>query len=199
MWMKWLNTPTLEGVAHASSPHVPDSKLAFREGFSISIWYGNNGIGSLVCGCQEFSQHQYWGESGHPIKSMCGLALPFHGPKAMSLQLLVWREIVLSFYHGQSFPTSITSMINTSATTVPMLTPSHPWSLYIKLFTLNPTGMLWKMSKGQHKASCSPNLEESQLSVIGLVADISHFVVLPQSYSYLELVPLRQWWYTMPT
>ena len=32
-WIKWLNTPTLEGVAHASSHHVPGLKLAFRAGF----------------------------------------------------------------------------------------------------------------------------------------------------------------------
>ena len=79
-------------------------------------------------------------------------------------------------------------MISTSAARAPMLIPSHPWSLYIELFTLDPTGMLQKMSEGQHKASCSPNLEESQLSVAGLVADIPQFVALPQSHSYLDFV-----------
>ena len=60
------------------------------------------------------------------------------------------------------------------------LKPAHPCSFHIKLFTLDPMGMLWKMSKGQHRASWSPNLEESQLSVTGLVEDNLHFVVLSQ-------------------
>ena len=39
------------------------------------------------------------------------------------------------------------------------------------------------MSKGMHRASCSPNLEESHLSDAGLAMDNLHFVALPQSHS----------------
>ena len=117
---------------------------------------------------------------------------PISCPQSYELAISSMKRGGVEFYCGQSFPTSITGVISTStARNMPLLTPSHPWSLYIELFTLDPTGMLSKTSKGQHKASCSPNLEESQLSVAGLVADISHFVALPQSHSYLELVPLE--------
>ena len=47
------------------------------------------------------------------------------------------------------------------------------------------------MSKGIHRASCLPNLEESYLSGAGPAADNSHFVVLPQSHSLSELDPPR--------
>ena len=55
------------------------------------------------------------------------------------------------------------------------------------------------MSEGQHRASQSPNLEESLLSVAVLMAENLHFVVLSQSHSYLKFVSLGQWWqYTLP-
>ena len=123
---------------------------------------------------------------------------PISHPQSYELAVSCMKRGGVDFNHSQSFPTSITDVINTSTTRVTTLTPSHPLSLYIKLFTLYPTGILWKMSEWQHKASCSSNLEESQLSVTVLVADISCFVALPQSHSYLELVPLGQWWCTMP-
>ena len=76
-------------------------------------------------------------------------------------------------------------MISTSAARMPLLIPSHHWSFYIKPFTLDPTGMLQKTSKGQPRASCSPNLEESHLSVTGLAAEISHIV----AHSSVSLLP----------
>ena len=84
-------------------------------------------------------------------------------------------------------------MISTSATRMPALMPSQPWSLYTELFTLDPIRMLQRMSEGQHGASQSPNLEEFLLSVTGPVVDNLHFVGLSQSYSYLKFVPLGQW------
>ena len=79
--------------------------------------------------------------------------------------------------------------------------PAHPWFLYIKYFTLltHPMWMLWRMSEEQHQASQSPNLEQSLLPVTGLMADNLYFVVLSQSHSYLEFVPLGQWYHTLPT
>ena len=100
---------------------------------------------------------------------------PIHPPKISRP-----KRAGVEFYNGQSFPTSLTGVINTSTARVMTLTPSHPWSLYIKLFNSDPTEIPQKMSKGQYKASCSSNLEEFQLSVAGLVADIQCFVVLPQ-------------------
>ena len=120
-------------------------------------------------------------------------------PQSHELAISSMKRSGVKFYHGWSYPTSIISVISMSAARAPTLSPSHSWSLYIELFTLDPTRMLQKMCNGQHKASCSPKLEESQLSVAGLAADISHFVALPQSHSYLELVPLGWWWHTMPT
>ena len=61
-----------------------------------------------------------------------------------------------------------------------VLTSAHPCSLYIKLFTLDPMWMLCSMSKGQHRASQSPNLEGSPLSATLLVADNLHFAMLSQ-------------------
>ena len=89
----------------------------------------------------------------------------------MSLQSLEWREVDL-VYHSQLYPTSLTSVISTSTARMLALTPTCPWSPYIELFILDPMWMLWKMSKGQHRASQSPNLEESPLSVTGLVQTI---------------------------
>ena len=126
------------------------------------------------------------------------VSTPISHPQSYELAISSMQRGRVEFYHGQPFPTSIASVINTSATRAPMLTPSHPWFLYIEPFIIDPTRMIWKMSEGQHKASCSPNLEESQLSVAGLAANISHFMVLPQSHFFLELVPLGQWWHTMP-
>ena len=46
------------------------------------------------------------------------------------------------------------------------------------------------MSEEMHRASHLPNLEESHLSDAGPVADISHFVMPPQSHPLPEFVPL---------
>ena len=69
--------------------------------------------------------------------------------------------------------------------------------LYIKLFTLDPVGTIWQMSDGIHKASWSPNLEKSQLSVIGSCQTIhtcgTSSISLPS-----RVFPLGQWWHTLP-
>ena len=83
---------------------------------------------------------------------------PISHPQSYELAISSMKRGWVEFYGGQSFPTSITGVINTFTTRVLTLTPLDPWSLCINLFTLDLTGMLWKMSEGQHKASCSPNL-----------------------------------------
>ena len=91
-------------------------------------------------------------------------------------------------YCVQPYPTILIGGISTSTARMLMLTPSHPWSLYMKCFILDPMWMLQKTSEGQHRVSCSTNLEETQLSAAGLVADNPHFVVLL----------LGWWWHTLP-
>ena len=129
---------------------------------------------------------------------MHGLSLPFHTPKVMSLQFLEWREVGLSllWLAVSSKPHQCDQYLccqNTGTDSLTSLVPLH-WT-----FHPDPMWTLWKRSKGQHRASCLPNLEESQLSVTGPVADNPHFVVLPQSHSYLEFICLGQWCYTLPT
>ena len=102
---------------------------------------------------------------------------PFHGDTKRSNSIHVEDGVValkidavaitsmkrgrVEFYYGWPYPTSITSVINTSTARVLTLTPSHFQSLYIEVFTLHLTGTLSKTSEGQHRTSCSPNLEES--------------------------------------
>ena len=52
-------------------------------------------------------------------------------------------------------------MISTSATRMPVLMPTHPWTLTSNSLTLDPMWMLWKTSEGQHRAFLPHNLKES--------------------------------------
>ena len=63
--------------------------------------------------------------------------------------------------------------------------------------TLYLARWLQKTFKWTHGVSYSPIIEESYLSDAGLAMDNLHFVVLPQSHSLPEFVPLG-WWCTWP-
>ena len=60
----------------------------------------------------------------------------------MSLQSLEQREVGVEFIMASLYHTSLAGVISTTAARTPMLAPSHPRSLYINLFTLDPAGML---------------------------------------------------------
>ena len=98
------------------------------------------------------------------------------------------------------FPLSISGVVNTSTTRVLTLTPSYPCSIYIELFTLDPTETLWKTCpKYSTKLLVHQTLRSlSGVCLLGWWQTFPHLVALPQSHSYLELVVLGQWWCTMP-
>ena len=74
-------------------------------------------------------------------------------------------------------------------TLVPLHQTLHPWSNVDTPKDVQRTA----------QSSQSSNLQESPLSVTGLVADNPHSLTLLQSHSYLQFVPLRQWWHILPT
>ena len=149
---------------------------------------GNKGTGSLTWDAR--SSHSISVEDETVTQKLIhGLALPFHAPRVMSLQSLEWREgvelfwLVISYKPHQCDQNLCNQNANVGS--------SHPWSLCIKLFTLDPTGCSGEYPKNSTEASCLPNLEESQLSLAGNGVRCSTLVALSQSHSYSGVCSCR--------
>ena len=97
---------------------------------------------AMAQGCQEFSQHQCWGQDGHPKNWVHGLAIPFLTPRVFEPTISRMKVRWGWGYCGQLYPSSLTSEISTSTVRALTLTSAHPQSLYIELFTLDPAGTL---------------------------------------------------------
>ena len=121
-------------------------------------------------------------------KMMHGLVLPFTTPQSCELAISRTKR------GGVEFIMASCILLASLVWLVPLLSeyqfwlPHTPSPSTLNFFTLDPIGMLQIMSEGWHKASCSSNSEESQLSFAGLAVDNLHFVAFPQSYSSLESV-----------
>ena len=121
---------------------------------------------------------------------------PISHPQSYELEISSMKRCGVDFYCGQSFPTSITGVINTSAARAPALTPSHPWSLYIlPLIQQGCSENVWRTAQSFLLT------QPKGVSVVCCWASGRNFTLCGASsvHSYLELVPLGQWWCTMPT
>ena len=59
-------------------------------------------------------------------KWMHGLALPYPTPQSYELAISRMKRGGVELYHGQLYPTGLTSVISTFNIGTPTLTPSHP-------------------------------------------------------------------------
>ena len=96
------------------------SKLAFRAGFIRGKWYWVSCVGDA----RNFHSISFQDKKVTP-KIDALASTPISCPQSMSLQPPEQRECSQS-YHGQSYPLSLTSVISTSTTRMPMLTSTHP-------------------------------------------------------------------------
>ena len=65
-------------------------------------------------------------DEGVPPKINVQASTPVSKPQSYEVAISSMKRGGVEFYHGQSFPTSITGVINTSTARVLTLTPSHP-------------------------------------------------------------------------
>ena len=202
-WLKQPNTFML-GKQPLSAPSGLDwhvlmlarcSRLMHRAGLCLS---------RRVTAAHDSLYGDAWNSHGISVedeavtqKSMHGLALPDHKPKLWASNL--WNKERWGWvYHDCPYPTSLTGVISTSLVWMLTLTPSHPWSLYLEIFTLDLMWTLWKMSDGQHIASCS-SLPRGVSLVCHWAGGRQSTLWGAFSFSLLsEFVPLGQWWHTQP-
>ena len=130
-------------------------------------------------------------------KSMHSLVLPFHITQSYKLAISRMKRggiefIVAGCILQASTVWSIPQLLECWLWLPHALVPLH-WTFY-PCSNRDAPENVWKIAQ----SFLFTNLEESQLFVAGPVADTPHFVVLSQSHSYLEFVPLGWWWHTLP-
>ena len=103
------------------------------------------------------------------------LVLPFHTPQSYELAISRARRWGW-VYCAQLYPSSLASVISTSAARMQKLTPSHSWPSTSNFLPLIQQGCSGKTSEGHGRYS-------------------TLFVTFSVLY-YLGCVPLGQWWHT---
>ena len=88
-----------------------------------------------------------------PRKIDVWASAPVSHPQSYELAISRMKRGGVEFIYSRQYPAGFTCVISASATGMLLLMPAQPWSLYIKLFTLDPMWMLQKTSKGQYRAS----------------------------------------------
>ena len=141
-----------------------------------------------IWGMPGVSQHLYLGQNSHPKIDAWARRSNFTPPCCELGVSRTMRDEVEEVMVWSCL-SSLTGVISTStfgSINVDVHTPRIP--LY-QTFTLFLTRRLWEMFKYMHGVSYLPILE-SRLSDTVLMIDNSHFVVISQSHSLLEFVPL---------